>query len=105
MNVKLLSYSQPTEEFANLGVDDAQELIAYCARVSNPSNQLNTETSEKLIKYLVKQLEILLDKFLDIGVLVFKNLANDMRTLLKILTLSLEKQDYKIQRIARTVFK
>ena len=54
MNVKLISYSQPTEEFANLGVDDAQELIAYCARVSNPSNQLNTETSEKLIKYLVK---------------------------------------------------
>ncbi len=54
MNVKLISYSQPTEEFASLGVDDAQELIAYCARVSNPSNQLNTETSEKLIKYLVK---------------------------------------------------
>jgi thymidylate synthase (FAD) len=54
MNVKLLSYSQPTEEFANMGIDDAQELIAYCARVSNPSNQLNTETSEKLIKYLVK---------------------------------------------------
>jgi thymidylate synthase (FAD) len=54
MNVNLISYSQPTEEFANLGVDDAQELIAYCARVSNPSNQLNTETSEKLIKYLVK---------------------------------------------------
>jgi len=37
-----------------LGIDDAQELIAYCARVSNPSNQLNTETSEKLIRYLVK---------------------------------------------------
>jgi thymidylate synthase (FAD) len=54
MNVKLLSYSQPTKEFADLGVDDAQELIAYCARVSNPSNQLNTETSERLIKYLVK---------------------------------------------------
>lgn len=54
MNVKLISYSQPTQEFADLGVDDAQELIAYCARVSNPSNQLNTETSEKLIKYLVK---------------------------------------------------
>jgi len=54
MNVRLLSYSQPTEEFASLGVDDAQELIAYCARVSNPSNQLNTETSEKLIQYLVK---------------------------------------------------
>jgi thymidylate synthase (FAD) len=54
MNVKLLSYSQPTEEFASMGIDDAQELIAYCARVSNPSNQLNTETSEKLIRYLIK---------------------------------------------------
>jgi thymidylate synthase (FAD) len=54
MNVKLLSYSQPTAEFANMGIDNAQELIAYCARVSNPSNQFNTETSEKLIRYLVK---------------------------------------------------
>jgi len=54
MDVRLVSYSQPTEEFANMGIDDAQELIAYCARVSNPSNQLNTETSEKLIRYLVK---------------------------------------------------
>jgi len=54
MNVKLVSYSQPTTDFANQGIDDAQELIAYCARVSNPSNQLNTDTSEKLIKYLVK---------------------------------------------------
>ncbi len=54
MTVRLLSYSQPTAEFAEQGIDDAQELIAYCARVSNPSNQLNTETSEKLIRYLVK---------------------------------------------------
>ena len=54
MNVRLLSYSQPTAEFKELGIADAQELIAYCARVSNPSNQLNTETSEKLIRYLVK---------------------------------------------------
>jgi len=54
MIVKLVSYSQPTEEFSNLGISDAQELIAYCARVSNPSNQFNSETSEKLIKYLVK---------------------------------------------------
>ena len=54
MNVKLLSYSQPTDEFASLGLTDVQELIAYCARVSNPSNQLNTDTSEKLIKYLIK---------------------------------------------------
>lgn len=54
MNVKLLSYSQPTQEFADMGVGDAQELIAYCARVSNPANQFNTETSEKLINYLVR---------------------------------------------------
>jgi thymidylate synthase (FAD) len=54
MHVRLVSYSQPTQEFTDVGIDDAQELIAYCARVSNPSNQLNTETSEKLIRYLVK---------------------------------------------------
>jgi thymidylate synthase (FAD) len=54
MNVRLVSYSRPTEEFAEHGITDAQELIAYCARVSNPSNQFNTETSEKLIRYLIK---------------------------------------------------
>jgi len=50
----LVSYSQPTESFRSQGVDDAQELIAYCARVSNPANQFNTETSERLIRYLIK---------------------------------------------------
>lgn len=54
MNVKLVSYSQPSGEFRDLGIEDAQDLIAYCARVSNPSNQLNTETSDKLIRYLIK---------------------------------------------------
>jgi thymidylate synthase (FAD) len=54
MKVKLVSHSRPTEAFADVGIDNAQELIAYCARVSNPANQLNTETSEKLIRYLVK---------------------------------------------------
>lgn len=54
MKVKLISYSQPTEELHNHGLVDMQELVAFCARVSNPSNQLNTETSEKLIKYLIK---------------------------------------------------
>ena len=54
MNVKLVSYSQPTEEFRTQGIDDAQELIAFCARVSNPSNQFNNDTSEKLIRYLVR---------------------------------------------------
>jgi thymidylate synthase (FAD) len=54
LKVKLVSYSQPTADFASLGVDNAQELIAYCARVSNPTNQFNTETSEKLIRYLIR---------------------------------------------------
>ena len=52
MKVKLISCSQATglPEY----IKTPQELVAYCARVSNPANQLNTETSEKLIKYLVK---------------------------------------------------
>lgn len=54
MNVRLVSYSRPTEEFAQHGIEDAQELVAYCARVSNPTNQFNTETSERLIRYLVR---------------------------------------------------
>jgi thymidylate synthase (FAD) len=54
MNVRLISYSNPSKEIAEQGLYDVQELIAFCARVSNPSNQNNTETSEKLIKYLIK---------------------------------------------------
>ena len=54
MHVRLVSHSQPTLEYRDLGITDAQELVAYCARVSNPANQFNTETSEKLIRYLVK---------------------------------------------------
>ena len=52
MNVKLISYSQAPQDW-DYG-DNVQELIAFCARVSNPSNQMNNETSEKLIKYLIK---------------------------------------------------
>ena len=54
MKVKLISVSKPSREMYDEGVIDAQELIAFCARVSNPSNQFNLETSEKLIRYLVK---------------------------------------------------
>ena len=50
-NVRLISYSQSD---SLLEVGDTQDLAAYCARVSNPSNQLNTATSEKLIRYLIK---------------------------------------------------
>ena len=54
MRVKLISYSKPSREMYDEGLMDVQELIAFCARVSNPSNQFNTDTSEKLIKYLIK---------------------------------------------------
>ena len=50
MKVKLISYSKPVLE----GLDTPTDLVAFCARVSNPSNQMNNETSEKLIKYLIK---------------------------------------------------
>ena len=54
MQVKLVSYSKATDEFSTEGVDDLQELIAFCAKVSNPAAQINNETSERLIKYLIK---------------------------------------------------
>jgi thymidylate synthase (FAD) len=54
MKAKLVSYSKATPEFEAEGLDNLQELIAYCAKVSNPSNQINKETSERLIKYLIK---------------------------------------------------
>ncbi len=59
MKARLISYSQPTlrihsGELANGGLDNIQDLIAYCARVSNPSNQLNTQTTTKLLGYLIK---------------------------------------------------
>ena len=50
MKIELISYSQPESYFA----ENMTELVAFCARVSNPSNQNNKDTSEKLIRYLVK---------------------------------------------------
>src|SRR5210317_498943 len=52
MKVRLISYSQPVDM---IGIDNAEDLVAYCARVSNPDNQMNTETSERLLKYLIKE--------------------------------------------------
>lgn len=54
MKVKLISYSKPSTEMYGEGLMDAQELIAFCARVSNPSNQFNMDTADKLIRYLIK---------------------------------------------------
>jgi thymidylate synthase (FAD) len=54
VKVSLVSSSQPSLDLKLQGIENAQELVAYCARVSNPANQTNTETSEKLIRYLIK---------------------------------------------------
>lgn len=54
MKVRLVSYSKPDENFEADGLENVQDLIAFCARVSNPANQMNSETSAKLIKYLIK---------------------------------------------------
>ena len=54
MKVSLVSSSQPSTELVAQGIVNAQELVAYCARVSNPANQTNTDTSEKLIRYLIR---------------------------------------------------
>ena len=59
MHAKLISYSQPSGrihsgELAPTGLDNIQDLIAYAARVSNPSNQANTKTTTKLLDYLIK---------------------------------------------------
>jgi thymidylate synthase (FAD) len=59
MHARLISHSQPTGrihsgEPAFKGLDNIQDLIAYCARVSNPSNQANTKTTPKLLEYLIK---------------------------------------------------
>jgi len=51
---KLISHSTPSLEMMKDGLIDAQDLVAFCARVSNPGNQLNKETNAKLIKYLIK---------------------------------------------------
>ena len=56
MAVRLVSYTKATDEFVKEGInnDDLLDLVAFCARVSNPANQMNSETSEKLVKYLIK---------------------------------------------------
>ena len=53
MKVKLMGYTQ-TVPGTFIGIDNLQDFVAYCARVSNPINQMNSETAEKLIKYLIK---------------------------------------------------
>ena len=102
MKAKIISYSQaPTVGTQNSKVpQDLLDLVAYCARVSNPENQNNTVTNEKLVKYLMKHkhwsplemvsvcMEVettrdIADNCYGIEVLVSKSLVNVMLTLLK----------------------
>jgi thymidylate synthase (FAD) len=53
MHVKLISFTKPSDELIEEGVTNMKDLVAFCARVSNPSNQLSVETSERLIQYLI----------------------------------------------------
>ena len=120
MHVRLVSYSRPTEEFATHGIEDAQDLVAFCARVSNPANQFNTETSERLIRYLVQHqhwsplemvsacVEITLHaisrgKSSGTGVSHSKNSHSAMPILLEILRLISEKPDCRTLEIDKTV--
>jgi len=54
MKVSLVSYSTPSDELIQDGITEMKDVISYCARVSNPSNQANTETTERLLNYLIK---------------------------------------------------
>jgi thymidylate synthase (FAD) len=56
MEIKLISYSQSpvNSDQTEIDLNNMQDLVAYCARVSNPSNQTNKDTNDKLIKYLIK---------------------------------------------------
>ena len=54
MQVRLVSHSVPTETFRIEGIEDTQDLVAFCARVSNPGNQNNKKTADKLVQYLIK---------------------------------------------------
>ena len=54
MKVRLVGCTQPMNEFVDEGMNDVQDLISYCARVSNPANQMNMETTERLLNFLTK---------------------------------------------------
>jgi len=122
MKIKLVSCSRPSKELQEQGITNTQELIAYCARVSNPSNQYNVETSEKLIKYLLKHkhfsplemssacLEITTTRDIARQMLrhrsfLSKSLVSVMLTQLKNLILFIVKLVYKILKIVRIVLK
>jgi len=54
VKVELVSFTQPAGKLENSDIKDAKDLVVYCARISNPANQMNTKTANKLISYLKK---------------------------------------------------
>ena len=54
MKVTLKAITSPSPELQEKGINDAERFMVYCARVSNPANQFNTDTSDRLINYCIK---------------------------------------------------
>ena len=54
MKVWTIVKPQASQQLEREGIDSVQNLISYCARVSNPANEMNTKTADKLIRYLIK---------------------------------------------------
>lgn len=54
MKVSLVSWSQVSSDLESENFKDLKDLVAYCARVSNPSNQMSSETNDRLIDYLIR---------------------------------------------------
>ena len=113
---KLIGYTQPAEEFKQ-EFTTIKDLVAFCARVSNPSNQSNSKTSDKLIKYLLDNkhfspfemasITIEVETTRDIArqlhrSFTFQELANGTQTLRKTYRSLREKHDYKTLRTVRT---
>ena len=121
MKVKLVSYTTPC--VVELGHDsDLLDLIAFCARVSNPSNQTNTDTTDKLIGYLIKHkhwspfemanvcLEIETTRDIARQILrhrsfTFQEFSQRYADPVKICLLLIVTHDYRTQKIVRTQLK
>ena len=54
MKVQLISTTSPCQQLQDKGIKTAEDIIVYAARVSNPSNQLNTATGAKLLAYCME---------------------------------------------------
>ena len=118
MKVEVVSYTQPNGKDWRWGMpaELIMQQIAHAARVSNPSNQNNTQSSEKLVKYLIKNkhwsplemvdvtLEIETTRDIARQILRHRSLARDMQTRQENLHLIIKRHDYKTKRIVKAQY-